>query len=806
MKIYKSFKINFLVLLLIFTQAVSLQAQNKGFKLTYNAKRLGDSCFQLTKASTFLNGAIWSQNRIDLSQNFKIYAKLNFGNQSSGADGIGFVIQYLGSNLGSAGEGIGFGGISPSLGIEFDTYQNAYDPAYDHAALIKNGNSYHQNSPSNTLQGPLIPLKTNGATVKDGNYYPVAIIWDANTKTITCDFNGVQKINKVIDLTKDIFKDSQYVYWGFTAATGGETNNHYVCIDSFTVFYEGACDIAYKKQVSPFYVCKPMSDTLQVKYNKIPNVVYKTKWSTGDTTEKIYKKIDYSNTKFQVSISNKYGTCIDSVKFNIINPQLYIDTVFNTECSTKIKKFTVPGNWRYVTWNDNSTLTIRDLSVAGKYWVEGADKLNCKARDTFDYVIKPDALKIIQTAFSNQSCKLKGDGSATILKTNRMSSVLLSYFWTPTNQKNATATNLFKGVYSCLVTDSKGCTDSGKFTLTEPLGLSLSIKTITDISCNGLNDGMLEVNTQNGKNPFQFSLNNGSKQTSTLFNNLAKGQYVIIANDSANCSDTVFATIQEPDSLKVSITSFQGDCFGDSKGKILALGTGGISPYVWLPNPSTKTITRIDTAYAEKIELLNLPSNTYIIKLTDKNGCTIQQSQYISPKENIQISIDTSIKFNVAEKTKLSAIITPKGNYVYSWSPETIFGIQLHDSAPIIKLYDKAYIALSVMNENFCVKSVNFEIPVKIPPIYFWFPTAFTPDDNSLNDGYGPLGNFDWADFQIYNRWGEKLFQSTPIIQLWDGNYNGKPCPEGVYIITARLKYDRFEQKRDGRTSFTLIR
>ncbi len=806
MEIFKSIKTNFLVLLLVFTHVVSLQAQNKGFKLTYNAKRLGDSCFQLTKASTFLNGAVWSQNRIDLSQNFKIYAKLNFGNASSGADGMAFVIQYLGSNLGSAGEGLGFGAISPSLGIEFDSYQNPYDPPYDHAALVKNGNSQHQSSPSNTLQGPQIPLKTNGATVKDDKYYPVAIIWNASTKTITCSFDGVQKINKVIDLTKDIFKDSQYVYWGFTGATGGLSNSHFVCIDSFTVYYEGTCDIAFKKQVSPFYVCKPMSDTLRVDYNKFNNVAYKIKWSTGDTTEKIIKKIDYNNTKFQVSVTNKYGTCVDSVKFNIINPQLYIDTVFNTECSTKIKKFTVPGNWRYVTWNDNSTLTTRDLSTEGKYWVEAADKLNCKTRDTFDYVIKPDVLKIIQTAFSNPSCNNKSDGSASILKTNRNSNVPMSYFWSPNNQKNATASNLNKGIYSCLVTDSKGCTDSAKFTLTEPFSFSISLKTKKDITCNGLNDGLIEVETQNGIRPFKFSLNNGAKQNSTLFNNLSKGQFAIIANDSSNCLDTVFATIQEPDSLKVSITSFQGDCFGDSKGKILALGTGGISPYVWLPNPSTKTITRIDTAYAEKIEILNLPSNTYIIKLTDKNGCTTQQSQYISPKENIQITIDTSIKFNIAEKTKLSAIINPKGNYVYTWSPETIFGIQLHDSAPIIKLYDKAYIALSVMNENFCVKSVNFEIPVKIPPIYFWFPTAFTPDDNSLNDGYEPIGNFDWADFQIYNRWGEKLFQSTPTLQAWDGNFKDKPCPEGIYIITARLKYDRFEQKRDGRTSFTLLR
>ena len=75
-----------------------------------------------------------------------------------------------------------------------------------------------------------------------------------------------------------------------------------------------------------------------------------------------------------------------------------------------------------------------------------------------------------------------------------------------------------------------------------------------------------------------------------------------------------------------------------------------------------------------------------------------------------------------------------------------------------------------------------------------------------MNDGYGPIGNFDWADFEIYNRWGEKLFQSTPTLQTWDGTYLNKPCPEGIYIIIARLRYDRFEQKRAGKTSFTLIR
>ncbi len=804
LKIKKLFTYAFIFM--VFSWGNYCEGQEKGFRLTYNASRLGDSCFQLTKSSTFLNGAVWSKARIDLNQNFRIYAKLNFGNQSSGADGIGFVIQYLGSNLGSAGEGIGFGGISPSIGIEFDTYTNPYDPAYDHAALIKNGSSNHQSSSANTLKGPQIPLKTNGLTVKDGKYYPVAIQWDAAAKKLTCSFNGVEKINHTIDLQKDIFKDSQFVYWGFTAATGGQVNNHYVCIDSFFVAYEGDCKIAYKKQVSPYYVCQPKSDSIQVKFTKIPNVYNKIVWSTGDTTEKIFKKIDYNNTKFKVTITNKYNVCEDSVVFKIINPKLYLDTVRNYSCTTANSKIVVPGNWSFVEWSDKSTSSTKILSKPGQYWVEVTDKLNCKTRDTFDYIISPDSLKILETAIVNPTCEGLSNGSAIIKNVNRASSVVLNYFWTPTKQNTKAAINLSSGIYKCVVFDTKGCSDSVSLTILDPPSVSISLKNKKDITCNGFNNGQFEVVGNSGKLPYQYSLLGGTKQKSGIINNLPKGFHSTIVYDSNNCTDTILAKINEPDSIQVSITGFRGDCFGDSKGKIIAIGRGGLKPYSWSPTPTSTSVVTIDTTTGEKYELLNLASKTYTIKITDKNGCSRQIDQYISPKENIQITFDTSIKFNIAEKTKLSVNISPAGKYQYLWSPEKLFGTQINDSAPIIKLYDKAYIGLVVTNENFCSKAVNFEIPVKIPPIYFWLPTAFTPDENGLNDGYAPIGNFDWADFQIYNRWGQKVFQSTKEIQSWDGTFLGEPCQEGSYIVVARLKYDRFEQKRDARTSFTLLR
>jgi gliding motility-associated-like protein len=85
-------------------------------------------------------------------------------------------------------------------------------------------------------------------------------------------------------------------------------------------------------------------------------------------------------------------------------------------------------------------------------------------------------------------------------------------------------------------------------------------------------------------------------------------------------------------------------------------------------------------------------------------------------------------------------------------------------------------------------------------------PTAFTPDGNGRNDGYAPVGEFDRADFSIYNRWGQLLFVSSPSQPYWDGTYQGQLVPDGVYIVHADLYWTGVGQKRHGSSSFTLLR
>ena len=83
------------------------------------------------------------------------------------------------------------------------------------------------------------------------------------------------------------------------------------------------------------------------------------------------------------------------------------------------------------------------------------------------------------------------------------------------------------------------------------------------------------------------------------------------------------------------------------------------------------------------------------------------------------------------------------------------------------------------------------EIFVDICPPVIDFPNAFTPNGDGLNDTFGPvLTNMIIQSIQIYNRWGELIFEGrTPEFQ-WDDNYLSKPAPAGIYAY--RILYSPY--------------
>lgn len=220
---------NSFLLLSIFTQA------QQDFQLSGNGGQadLGNDCFRLTQAANTQFGNVWYRRKADLSLDFDLTANLNFGtNNGNGADGIVFAFQNQCTNAGGGGGGIGIQGVTPSIFVEFDTYQNTEfgDPTNDHIAILKNGGVGH--GTGNSLVAPVCAT-SSCANIESGADFPVRILWTASTQTLQVFFNGELRTTYSGNIVADIFGGSPYVYWGFTSATGGFNNQHTVCITEF---------------------------------------------------------------------------------------------------------------------------------------------------------------------------------------------------------------------------------------------------------------------------------------------------------------------------------------------------------------------------------------------------------------------------------------------------------------------------------------------------------------------------------------------------------------------------------------------
>ena len=207
-----------------------LLSQAQFVKVGQASNVTGTTCYQLTPDAELQTGAIWFQSKINLSFDAHFEGTLNFGTKdANGADGIGFVLQPLSNGIGALGSGLGFGGISPSLGVEFDVFQNPgfNDPQEDHIALVKNGVLDHQSAQN--LQGPAIL-----PNLEDGANHPFVINWNATTKTLTVSLDGVVRLNYRSDIVNTVFSGTNTVFWGFTASTGAFFNTQTVCLDDYT--------------------------------------------------------------------------------------------------------------------------------------------------------------------------------------------------------------------------------------------------------------------------------------------------------------------------------------------------------------------------------------------------------------------------------------------------------------------------------------------------------------------------------------------------------------------------------------------
>lgn len=206
---------------------LQLNVSGQQYQLNGNARANSCNCYTLTDPATFQSGSAWNKTLFDLTNPFDFRFSVFLGCQdATGADGIAFMLQQMSTSLGASGGGMGFDGVSPSIGILLDTWQNTEnnDPAYDHISIQANGRLTH----GSDLAGPVRASATSD-NIEDCAWHILRITWNPVTQQISAYFDGNLRVQAQIDLVGTIFNNNPKVYWGFTAATGGSYNLQQFC-------------------------------------------------------------------------------------------------------------------------------------------------------------------------------------------------------------------------------------------------------------------------------------------------------------------------------------------------------------------------------------------------------------------------------------------------------------------------------------------------------------------------------------------------------------------------------------------------
>jgi gliding motility-associated-like protein len=97
------------------------------------------------------------------------------------------------------------------------------------------------------------------------------------------------------------------------------------------------------------------------------------------------------------------------------------------------------------------------------------------------------------------------------------------------------------------------------------------------------------------------------------------------------------------------------------------------------------------------------------------------------------------------------------------------------------------YRVTAYKNGNNNIYSVSNYAEVYTPPTVF-IPTAFTPNSDGMNDMFRVKGeNLQNFRLMVYDRWGEKIFESSNPNDGWDGTFKGNPVQNDTYVyqVTA---------------------
>ena len=596
--------------------------------------------------------------------------------------------------------------------------------------------------------------------------------------------------------------------------------------------YNSIATNSSNRPVTKFKICPTIPDPANYSFQWTP-----PSFLTSDSSQNT-SAIPMVTTQYTVVVTDLNGGCTDTAS-----------TIINVLCDTCDKPIPtidgltcyggndasitgVPGGSDGPPWviqlldgvgvnlfaSDSNVITgfFFDSLSAGNYTVRSVDTTGCYA-DTL--ITIPDGIPIVLSMSNDTIICL--DGTASISATASGGTQPYVFNWTGLVGDGPHLVNpTFSQYYTLNVIDSSNCvsnSDSVLVALNPPILLSVyNDTTICPYDTAAL------VATANGGNggPYVFSWvdDNGNTISSVTSGNSsaitpspvdAFTNYTVTVED--NCETPMKIDSLQIDWHDLPTVLFDADivdgCYpitvqftnntisSNVQSSIWNLGNGVTS----LNNDSVSTV-------------YNQPGQYHVsLQVTSPESCVNDTTFY-----NFIEAYDYPIAGFLSVPNPVS-VLTPSVQFMdtssndvvlFEWnfmdSNLTVIGTSF-DQNPTFNFPDEdeyAYLVqLIVENQNGCTDT-TYNYQLVEGQFAFFLPNSFTPNDDGLNDKFFPVGDKidpDEYDFQVYNRWGELIFETKNPSDYWDGKLNGSYVSNGTYlwkVIAKNINNGEYIEKK----------
>ncbi|MAJ13190.1 MAG: hypothetical protein CMD09_04225 [Flavobacteriales bacterium] len=514
-------------------------------------------------------------------------------------------------------------------GIVFDPDSSTYDSLLVYFPNDTTGDEYYNYewyvgpNDTSTLNWTLIGDSTNVLNNVYSRFYNIVV-----TDAIGCkDTLGWEFVNNPYPLLIDSFNRKDI------SCYQGQDGNVNVVVNGGRKFHSS--------RNYNYYIVDFNNDTISRSDELVVSQNFNQLAALSDSSL-VIDSISFNNLAagtYTVIIEDSFGCIIDTF-FTLFEPQPYeafVSEIIPIQCISDSGLFFIDsiagGNGlEHYYWLESNNMSDSnwcfELSTGNGYNIVILDTVFQCSDTIFIDTIQADFEIKISNTIVNALCYNTPSGTINIDSTWG-GNIPYTYIWGGNIGTNMLADSLFAGSYFLQIEDSIGCSQFFDFNVEQNDPISVN-SILSSPSCNGLSDGVIQVNVSGGESPYSLSWSNVTSFSDSLFG-LSSGIYILNIVDDNLCEFITTFVLNEPDSLALSFNNFTTPllCYGGLT-PISAIVSGGTGPFSFSwSNNSTNSQTV-------------LGAGIWSCDLTDNNGCLISENIIITQPDEFFISDSSS--------------------------------------------------------------------------------------------------------------------------------------------------------------------